>query len=32
MFVVRGQTDDMILGSNAIKKILQLMRKTDSYW
>ncbi|KAJ8385115.1 hypothetical protein AAFF_G00192560 [Aldrovandia affinis] len=32
MLVVPGQTDDMILGSNAIKKILELMRKTDSYW
>ncbi|KAL2100544.1 hypothetical protein ACEWY4_002305 [Coilia grayii] len=32
MLVVPGQTDDVILGSNAIKKILQLMRKTDSYW
>lgn len=32
MFVVPGQTDDMILGSNAIKKILQMMRRTESYW
>ncbi len=32
MFVVPGQTDDLILGSNAIKKILHLMGKTDSYW
>lgn len=32
MLVVPGQTDDMILGSNAIKKILQLMKTTDSYW
>lgn len=32
MFVVLGQTDDMILGSNAIKTIIRLMRKTDGYW
>ncbi|KAK0155302.1 hypothetical protein N1851_002360 [Merluccius polli] len=32
MFVVPGQTDDMILGSNAIKTIIRLMRKTDGYW
>lgn len=32
MFVVLGQTDEMILGSNAIKTILELMRKTESYW
>uniref|UniRef100_A0A3Q2XGQ9 ribonuclease H n=1 Tax=Hippocampus comes TaxID=109280 RepID=A0A3Q2XGQ9_HIPCM len=32
MFVVPGQTDDIILGSNAIKKILHLMRKTEGYW
>lgn len=32
MLVVPGQSDDMILCSNAIKKILELIRKTDSYW
>lgn len=32
MFVESGQTDDMILCSNAIKTIIKLMRKTDSYW
>lgn len=30
--VVPGQTDYMILGSNAIKTIIQLMRKAVSYW
>uniref|UniRef100_A0A3B1J1Z4 Gypsy retrotransposon integrase-like protein 1 n=1 Tax=Astyanax mexicanus TaxID=7994 RepID=A0A3B1J1Z4_ASTMX len=32
VLVVPGQTDDVILGSNAIKALIQWMRKTDSYW
>jgi len=29
MLVIPGQTDDVILGSNAIKRLLQLMKGTD---
>lgn len=32
MFVFPGQTDDMILGSNANKTNIQMLRKTMSYW
>lgn len=30
--VVPGQTEEMILGSNAIKHILTQLKSTDSYW
>lgn len=32
VMVVPGQTEEMILGSNAIKHILTQLKSTDSYW
>lgn len=32
VLVVPGQTDDMIVGSNAIKHIMQQVKKTKWYW
>lgn len=32
MLIVPGQTDEMILGSNAIKIMLTLLKNTDDYW
>lgn len=32
VLVVPGQTDDLILGSNAIKWLIQKMKETDGYW
>lgn len=32
VLVVPGQTDEMILGSNAIKSLLTLLKNTDDYW
>ena len=32
VLVVPGQTDDMILGSNAIKQLIKQMKETDGYW
>ena len=30
--VIPGQTDDMIVGSNAIKLLIHLMKKSEDYW
>ena len=30
--VIPGQVDDMIVGSNAIKLLIHLMKKSDDYW
>uniref|UniRef100_A0A3Q1FAW3 Gypsy retrotransposon integrase-like protein 1 n=1 Tax=Acanthochromis polyacanthus TaxID=80966 RepID=A0A3Q1FAW3_9TELE len=30
--VIPGQTDDMIVGSNAIKMLIHLMKQSDDYW
>ena len=30
--VIPGQTDDMIVGSNAIKQLIHLMKKSEDYW
>lgn len=32
VLVIPGQTEDLILGSNAIKWLIQKMRETDGYW
>lgn len=32
VLIVPGQTDEMILGSNAIKSPLTLMKNTDDFW
>ncbi|KAL1251788.1 hypothetical protein QQF64_019584 [Cirrhinus molitorella] len=32
VLIVPGQTDEMILGSNAIKSLLTLLKNTDDYW
>lgn len=32
VLIVPGQTDEMILGSNAIKSLLTLMKNTDDFW
>lgn len=32
VLVVPGQTEELILGSNAIKSLLTLLRTTVSYW
>ncbi len=32
VLVVPGQTDNLILGSNAIKWLIQKMKETDGYW
>lgn len=32
VLVVPGQTDDLILGSNAIKWLIERMKGTDGYW
>ncbi|KAG1930484.1 retrotransposable element [Pimephales promelas] len=32
VLAVPGQTDDLILGSNAIKWLIQKMKETDGYW
>ncbi|CAI5660541.1 unnamed protein product [Oreochromis niloticus] len=30
--VIPGQSDDMIIGSNAIKSLIHVMKNTDEYW
>uniref|UniRef100_A0A8C5H551 Gypsy retrotransposon integrase-like protein 1 n=1 Tax=Gouania willdenowi TaxID=441366 RepID=A0A8C5H551_GOUWI len=30
--IIPGQEEDMIVGSNAIKKLLHLLKSSDSYW
>ena len=32
ILVIPGQTDDMIVGSNAIKLLIHLMKKSEDYW
>jgi hypothetical protein len=32
VLVLPGQTDDMIVGSNTIKHIMQQVKKTRCYW